>query len=48
VPVVFATLLDEHNGVLRGQLEAAFAVSDETLAAVEASLSQKKQLRRLC
>ena len=41
VPVVFATLLDEHNGVLRGQLEAAFAVSDETLAAVEASLSQK-------
>jgi len=41
VPVVFARLLDEHHGILRGQLEAAFAVSDETLAAVEASLSQE-------
>ena len=41
VPVAFAALLDEHRGILRGQLEAAFAVSDETLAAVEASLSQE-------
>tara|TARA_B100000959_G_C14681191_1_gene500696 strand:+ start:159 stop:710 length:552 start_codon:yes stop_codon:yes gene_type:complete len=41
VPVVFARLLDEHHGILRGQLEAASAVSDETLAAVEVSLSQK-------
>lgn len=41
LPAVFAALLDEHNGVLRGQLEAASEVSAETLAAVEASLSQK-------
>ncbi|MBC8368812.1 MAG: ATP synthase F1 subunit delta [Planctomycetes bacterium] len=41
LPAVFSALLDEHNGILRGQLEAASAVSDETLAAVEASLSQK-------
>ena len=41
LPHVFSTLLDEHNGVLRGQLEAAYEVSAETLTAVEASLSQK-------
>ena len=41
LPSVFEALLDEYNGVLRGELEAAHAVSAKTLAAVEASLSQK-------
>ncbi|MDP6964047.1 MAG: ATP synthase F1 subunit delta, partial [Planctomycetota bacterium] len=41
LPTVFSSLLDEHNGVIRGKLEAANAVDAQTLAAVEASLSQK-------